>query len=265
MTAPSRRSRPIASPTGTARTSPPWATAIAATVPAAWPMAMHWAIERIDAWASWVAEKQRPATSVVRAVAHDERAQRDPDRGTVGQVAPRRAVAAGAMVVLDRGAAEADLVVELARRQHVLGGHPVVAVHAARLAHADPRPEGDERGAFVAGHAIHEEPRVLERLSPSRDLELGQDVGVRGVAHPAVGVTPDLVEAGHDRGRHPLDRRHVVAALEARQVVARPPLPLPSAHEAQPCRSSRARPCPRWPSGTSSSRSGPAPRSPASS
>ena len=35
--------------------------------PAAWPMAMHWAIERTEAWASWVAEKQRPATSTLAA------------------------------------------------------------------------------------------------------------------------------------------------------------------------------------------------------
>src|SRR5437899_11927136 len=38
--------------------------AIAAAVPAAWPIAMHVAIERADAWASCVAEKQRPATSM---------------------------------------------------------------------------------------------------------------------------------------------------------------------------------------------------------
>ena len=36
-------------------------------MPAAWPMAMHWAIDRTEAWASWVAEKQRPATSTLAA------------------------------------------------------------------------------------------------------------------------------------------------------------------------------------------------------
>src|SRR5438309_484005 len=36
----------------------------AAAMPAAWPIAMHVAIERADAWASWVAEKHRPATSI---------------------------------------------------------------------------------------------------------------------------------------------------------------------------------------------------------
>ena len=30
-------------------------------------MAMHWAIDRTEAWASWVAEKQRPATSTLLA------------------------------------------------------------------------------------------------------------------------------------------------------------------------------------------------------
>src|SRR2546428_11320922 len=38
--------------------------AIVAAVPAAWPIAMHVAIERAEAWASCVAEKQRPATSM---------------------------------------------------------------------------------------------------------------------------------------------------------------------------------------------------------
>ena len=37
---------------------------MAAAVPAAWPMAIVWAIERTEACASCVAEKQRPATSV---------------------------------------------------------------------------------------------------------------------------------------------------------------------------------------------------------
>ena len=41
--------------------------AIAAAVPAAWPIAMHWAIDRTEAWASWVAEKQRPATRTLTA------------------------------------------------------------------------------------------------------------------------------------------------------------------------------------------------------
>ena len=40
-----------------------------AAVPAAWPIAMHWAIERTDAWASCVAEKQRPATSDIDGIA----------------------------------------------------------------------------------------------------------------------------------------------------------------------------------------------------
>ena len=47
---------------GTARGTVPPAAARAAAVPAAWPIAMQVAIERAEAWASCVAEKQRPAT-----------------------------------------------------------------------------------------------------------------------------------------------------------------------------------------------------------
>src|SRR5690606_39846008 len=63
--APSARSRSCTRPGATSRTSPPFSTARAAATPAAWPIAMHWAIERIEAWASWVAEKHLPATSVL--------------------------------------------------------------------------------------------------------------------------------------------------------------------------------------------------------
>ena len=54
-------------PNGRSRTSAPEVAASAAAVPAAWPMAMHWAMDRTAAWASWVAEKQRPATSTLAA------------------------------------------------------------------------------------------------------------------------------------------------------------------------------------------------------
>ena len=121
---------------------------------------------------------RRPARC---AVADDERAQRDPDRGPVGQVAPCRAVAAGRGGPRS-GRRRGRSGRRTAGRQDVLGGHPVVAVDAARLAHADPRPERDERGALVAGHTVHKEPGVLERLAPPGDLELGQDIGVGGVA-----------------------------------------------------------------------------------
>ena len=43
----------------------PAAVPSAAAVPAAWPMAIVWAIERTEAWALCVALKQRPATSVL--------------------------------------------------------------------------------------------------------------------------------------------------------------------------------------------------------
>src|SRR5450755_4811806 len=61
--APAAASRSRTRSIDTARTAPPAVVAAsAAAVPAAWPIAMHWAIERTEAWASWVAEKQRPAT-----------------------------------------------------------------------------------------------------------------------------------------------------------------------------------------------------------
>ena len=66
-TAPASRSAERSRPKGRSRRSARRVAASAAAVPAAWPMAMHWAIERTEAWASWVAEKQRPATSTLLA------------------------------------------------------------------------------------------------------------------------------------------------------------------------------------------------------
>ena len=191
------------------------ATAIAAAVPAAWPIAMHWAIDRTEAWASWVALKQRPATSTFAASRTSERAVRDPDRLALGQVGPGRARAG--RVVLDRRPAQADRVVERPGRQDVVAGQAVVAVHAAGLADADLGPERDERGGLVAGHAVDEEPDVLERLPAPGDLGGRQEVRVRGVRHAAVAAVRG--EPGHDRGRHAADRRDVVAALATGQVV----------------------------------------------
>src|SRR4030095_9438319 len=50
---------------GRSRRSARPCAASAAAVPAAWPMAMHWAMERTAAWAAWVAEEQRPAPSTL--------------------------------------------------------------------------------------------------------------------------------------------------------------------------------------------------------
>ena len=61
------RSRSCSARTGTSRGSRPVAVASAAALPAAWPIAMHCAIERTDAWASCVALKQRPATRTLAA------------------------------------------------------------------------------------------------------------------------------------------------------------------------------------------------------
>ena len=129
------------------------ATAMAAAVPAAWPMAMHCAIERTEAWASCVAREAAPG---------HEHVGRSPAPATCGRGCPRprpsgrycHFVSAPAMVVLDGRAAEADLVVELPGTQDVLARQPVVAVDAAGLAHADLRRERHQRGALVAGHLV---------------------------------------------------------------------------------------------------------------
>ena len=192
----------------------------------------------------------------VGGVANDQRPVRDPDRRAVRQVLPDRVRAA--VVVLDRGAAQADPVVEGARAEDIVAGQPVVAVDAPRLADADLRAERDERRVLVPGHAVDEEPDVLERLAPAGDLGLGQEPRVGGVDDAAVGVAPDRIEPGHDRGRHAVDRRDVVAALAPRQVVvARRRRPRPSAGGTRPWGSLGAARGRRSPSGTSSSASGP--------
>ena len=91
------------------------AAAIAAAVPAAWPIAMHVAIDRADACASWVAEKQRPATAGRRCRAGSRHRYGIPYTPPLAHVLPG-GVAARA-VVLDRRAAQRDLVVEAARRR----------------------------------------------------------------------------------------------------------------------------------------------------
>ena len=143
---------------------------MAAAVPAAWPMAIVWAMERTEACASCVAREAAPGHQRVHRVAHDERAVGDAHDLAVGQVLPARVGAR--MVVLDGRAAEAHLVVEAASAQHVVAGQAVVAVDAARLADADLRRERHERGLLVAGHAVAQEARVLEGLAAAAHLGL---------------------------------------------------------------------------------------------
>ena len=152
-------------------------------------------------------------------VADDQRPVGDADRRAVRQVRARSCRRSRPVVVLDRGAAQADRVVEGPSGQDVVAGQSGVAVHAPGLADTDPRAERRERGAFVAGHAIDEEADVLERLAAAGDLGLGQEPRVGRVDDAAVVVAPERVQAGHDRRGHAVDGRLVVAALAARQVV----------------------------------------------
>ena len=153
----------------------------------------------------------------VRGVAHHERPVRDAHRLAVGQVVPQR-VRAG-MVILDRRAAQADLVIELAGAQHVLARQARIAVDAPRLADPDLGPERHERRVLVARHQVDEEADVLEGLTTAGDLGPREEVRIRRVDR-SVRPLPGRVETGHDRGRHARDRRDVIAPLAARQVVS---------------------------------------------
>ena len=116
-------------------------------------------------------------------------------------------------------AAQADPVVELASAEHVVARQPVVAVHATRLADTDLRPERDQRRAFVPGTRS---TRNRAYSSACRRPAISASVRNHGsvaLTMLAVGVAPDRIEPGHDRGDHPVDRRDVVAALAPRQVV----------------------------------------------
>ena len=144
--APSSRSRSRRTPgRDVARRRRPAATAIAAAVPAAWPMAMHWAIERTEACASWVAEKQRPATSTLAASRDEQRAVRDAHapRRRAGTASACRRRHGGPRWARRRARPASS---NCRARQHVLARQPVVAVDPPRLADADLRHERDERG-----------------------------------------------------------------------------------------------------------------------
>ena len=84
-------------------------------------------------------------------------------------------VGAGVMV-LDRRTAQAHAIFEAVCRQDVVAREPVVAVHAARLANADLRPEGGE-GLLVTRNPFSREADILERLAPPGDLTRGQKSG----------------------------------------------------------------------------------------
>ncbi len=142
----------------------------------------------------------------------DARGQERPVRDAVDaaprDVAPRRVAAC--VVVLDRGAAERDLVGEPARLEHVIAGQPVVAEDAPALADAD-RGRGRHHGrALEAGHALAQEPRVLLDLAAALHLGPGERFRVHGV---------HARDARHVDQRHALVRRAVPRALDPGQAV----------------------------------------------
>ena len=157
--------------------------ASAAAVPAAWPMAMHWAMERTAAWASWVAEKQRPATSTLLASRASRARNGMPTTSPSGRY--RQVVPVPSWWSSMGAPAEADLVVELAGREHVVGGEPDVAVDPARLPDPDLAAEGDQPRPLVARHLVDQEAGVLEGLAAPGHLGLGEQPRVGRVDHPA--------------------------------------------------------------------------------
>ena len=119
-------------------------------------------------------------------------------------------------MVLDGRPAQADLVVELTGAEHVIPGQAIVAVHAPRLADADLGREARERRVLVAGHPLHQEAGVLQRLAATVDLGPRQEPRIGGVGD-AVGTLRERVQAGHDGRRHARHRRAVIRSVAARQ------------------------------------------------
>ena len=101
----------------------------------------------------------------VPGITDDERQIRDPHGPTLRQIPPRRVVPG--VVVLDRGRAQTDLVVELFGREDLLTSQSVVPEDPSGLADAELSTERRETGRLVPGDAIDQEADVLERLSPA--------------------------------------------------------------------------------------------------
>ena len=98
------------------------------------------AIDRTDAWASWLAEKQRPATRTFVGVADDERPVRDPDGAALRAGRPSACPAPPWWSSI--GAPHRPIWSSNgARLEDVVAGQPRVAIDPARLADADLRAE----------------------------------------------------------------------------------------------------------------------------
>src|SRR3954468_19246874 len=111
-------------------------------------------------------------------VARQEAAHRDVVRFAGRQALQHRA-RAGGIVDVDRISAARDRVVELARREYVLGGELIVAQDPARLAHADLYAALRDVRLLESGHVAAQELGDLPHLTAARPLGERQvpDVG----------------------------------------------------------------------------------------
>ena len=173
-------------------------------MPAAWPIAMHVPIERAEAWASCVAEKQRPATSTFSSPcgcsARNGMPYVDPSARYTHRVsspawcssigAPQRATWSGNCVAARISSAVRTCSPTMRR----LSRTPIAGLVA-----------------LVAGDVLAEEPEVLVRLAAALALGRGELVGVGRV---------DVPDTRHQRHHHALVRRTVHGALDPRQRVA---------------------------------------------
>src|SRR6266542_4082527 len=125
-------------------------------------------------------------------ILEQQAAVRDAVDTAVRNIAPA-GVGAG-VVVLDRGAAERDLVVEAAAGEHVLSGQPVAAVHPSALAHADRGAGRDHDGPLKAGDLLAKKARVFPRLTATLDLRAvsctGSVASTRGTRVISAMTTP---------------------------------------------------------------------------
>src|SRR6266702_6438439 len=84
-------------------------------------------------------------------------------------------------VVLDRGPAQRDLVIEAPGPEHIITRQPVVADDAPALPHANRGTGGDQNGVFEARHAVAEKTVILMDLAPPFDLGSSQLLRIGGV------------------------------------------------------------------------------------
>ena len=167
---------------GNACAAQPCASASAAAVPAACPIAKQAPETRAADWPSWVIEAQRPATSRLSTAL----------RGTqhaIGQLVvaarfrDRREAedhVAGDML-LDRPAIDADGILESGAAEHVVAAQHVAADHAARLADAELRRAGRRCRSFRSPARVAQEferratcrrPSISPRVSSSGSMPL---------------------------------------------------------------------------------------------